>query len=130
MGLNLQKLAKISGTNVEATDEWSVGKRKSLETLKQDWVKLIKSEIRKVANDKSGMVRYSVDSWKVRLVKSTVALKFDENEVLSIGDTSNSKEMITKVLENIQQQIKDGNLNKEIMAHMDTCRANRDKYKR
>jgi hypothetical protein len=129
MGLNIQSIAKVTNTAVESTEEWSIGRKKTLEVMKSDWVKLIKGEIKKVANDKSRMIRWGNDAWKIRLVKSTVALQLGDKEVLSVGDKSNSKEVIKKVLENISDQIKEGNLNKEIQQHMDTCREKRNKYK-
>ncbi len=131
MGLNLQAIEAITGTKVESTAEltWSIGRKKTLETLKSDWVKLVKGEIKKVNTGKSRMVRWSEDNWSIRLVKSTIPLSFGNTAILQIGDTSNTNAVVVKALESIIEQIKSGNLNKEIQQHMDSCRRQRDKYK-
>ena len=131
MGLNLGAIKEITGTSVESTEEmtWSVGRKKTLETMKSDWVKLIKGEIKKVNLGKSRMVRWSNDNWEIRLLKGTEALRLSNGVVLKVNDKSNSNEVIVKVLDEMVNQIKKGNLNKEIQQHMDKCRDKRNKYK-
>jgi len=131
MGLNLGAIKEITGTSVESTEEmtWSVGRKKTLETMKSDWVKLIKVEIKKVNLGKSRMVRWSNDNWEIRLLKGTEALRLSNGVVLKVNDKSNSNEVIVKVLNEMIEQIKKGNLNKEIQQHMDKCRDKRNKYK-
>ena len=131
MGLNLGAIKEITGTSVESTEEmtWSVGRKKTLETMKSDWVKLIKVEIKKVNLGKSRMVRWSNDNWEIRLLKGTEALRLSNGVVLKVNDKSNSNEVIVKVLDEMVNQIKKGNLNKEIQQHMDKCRDKRNKYK-
>ena len=131
MGLNLGAIKEITGTAVESTEEmtWSVGRKKTLETMKSDWVKLIKVEIKKVNLGKSRMVRWSNDNWEIRLLKGTEALRLSNGVVLKVNDKSNSNEVIVKVLDEMVNQIKKGNLNKEIQQHMDKCRDKRNKYK-
>ncbi len=131
MALNLDDIQKNTGLDVSSTDAltWSIGRKKTLETLKLDWIKLIRKEIKRIDKGKSRMVRWTDDKWSIRLIKTTVALNFGENEVLLVDDRNNCNEVVVNVLTQIIEQIKKGNLNKEIQLHMDKCRLKRDKYK-
>jgi tRNA(Phe) wybutosine-synthesizing methylase Tyw3 len=131
MAINLQKIAEITGTKAESTKEmeWSVGRKKTLETMKSDWASLVKKEITKMQKGKSRMVTWGNNVWRIRLVKSTETLLLTGNEVFEVGDTSGSKVVAKKILEQLVEQIKAGAVDKEILQHMDKCREKRNKYK-
>ena len=44
MGLNIQSIAKVTNTAVESTEEWSIGRKKTLEVMKKtkSWEKITK----------------------------------------------------------------------------------------
>jgi hypothetical protein len=131
MVLNLKKIAEVTGTKVTSTEDmsWSVGRKKTLETMKSDWKKLVKKEITKMQKGKSRMVTWGNDAWRIRLVKSTEALLLTGNPVFEVEDKSGSKEVAEKVLDAVIEQITEGGLDKQILQHMDKCREKRNKYK-
>jgi hypothetical protein len=127
----MKKIAEVTGTKVSSTEEmtWSVGRKKTLGTMKSDWKALIKKEIKKVEKGKSRMVTWGNDAWRIRLVKSTEALLLTGHAVFEVVDKSGSKDVAKKILDAVIEQISEGGLDKEIQQHMDKCREKRNRYK-